>query len=106
MKRNKRPVHLPLGESFLALGLALMVLGGCTVGPKYARPAVDTPAAYKEIGDEWKVATPSDAMAKGAWWEIYNDAQLDALEDQLTAANQSLKAAQDQFAEARAAVRA
>jgi NodT family efflux transporter outer membrane factor (OMF) lipoprotein len=106
MKRNKRQTQSPRREAFLALSFAAIALGGCTIGPKYVRPAVDTPTAYRETGDDWKVAAPSDAMSKGAWWEIYNDSQLNTLEDQLTAANQSLKAAQDQFAEARAAVRA
>lgn len=86
------------------LAFGLVALGGCTVGPKYTRPAVVTPTAYKEPGQEWKLAAPSDAIAKGTWWEIYNDSQLNALEDQLTAANQTLKAAQDRFAAARAAI--
>ena len=93
-------------KSLLGFAIAALSLSGCTVGPKYVRPTITTPAAYKETGDEWKVAAPSDAISKGSWWEIYQDPQLNALEDQLTAANQSLKAAQDQFAEARAAVRA
>jgi len=86
------------------LAFGIVALGGCTVGPKYTRPAVVTPTAYKEPGQEWKLAAPSDAIAKGTWWEIYNDSQLNALEDQLTAANQTLKAAQDRFAAARAAI--
>lgn len=86
------------------LALAILALGGCTIGPKYTRPSVAIPTAYKEPGQEWKLAAPSDAIAKGAWWAIYNDAQLNALEDQLTAANQTLKAAQDRFAAARAAI--
>ena len=86
------------------LALAVLALGGCIVGPKYTRPAVVTPTAYKEPGQEWKLAAPSDAIAKGTWWEIYSDSQLNALEDQLTAANQTLKAAQDRFAAARAAI--
>ena len=88
----------------LVLGLCICALGGCTVGPKYQRPSVVTPQAYKEPGQEWKLAAPSDAIAKGTWWEIYQDSQLNALEDQLTAANQTLKAAQDRFAAARAAI--
>ncbi|MGH9573720.1 MAG: efflux transporter outer membrane subunit [Candidatus Acidiferrales bacterium] len=88
----------------LVFGLVTFALAGCTVGPKYVRPAVVTPAAYKEPGQEWKLAAPSDAIAKGTWWEIYNDTQLTALEDRLTAANQTLKAAQDRFAAARAAI--
>jgi NodT family efflux transporter outer membrane factor (OMF) lipoprotein len=105
MQKNKRRA-LSRGNTLWALWFAALALGGCVVGPRYSRPTVQTPPAYKETGDEWKVAAPSDAVAKGTWWAVYNDAQLNALEDQLTAANQSLKAAEDQFAEARAAVRA
>jgi NodT family efflux transporter outer membrane factor (OMF) lipoprotein len=100
MRRNKRR----LSRHASVLALAAVALAGCTVGPKYVRPTVATPPTYKEPGQEWKVAAPSDAIAKGTWWEIYQDPQLNALEDQLTAANQTLKAAEDQFAAARAAV--
>jgi NodT family efflux transporter outer membrane factor (OMF) lipoprotein len=86
------------------LGIAVLLLGGCTVGPKYVRPATDVPASYKETGD-WKTAQPSDAIAKGKWWEVYGDPQLDALEEQVSVSNQSLKAAQAQFLEARSAIR-
>ena len=82
------------------------VLTSCTVGPKYARPSVPTAPAdtYKEI-DGWKAAQPSDQLQRGAWWEIFGDPQLSALEDQLTASNQDLKVAQARFREARGAER-
>ena len=86
------------------LGIAVLLLGGCTVGPKYVRPATDAPAGYKETGD-WKTAQPSDAIAKGKWWEVYGDTQLNALEEQVSVSNETLKAAQAQFLEARAAIR-
>ena len=88
--------------ALIALGLPL---GGCTVGPKYVRPSTEVPPAYKESASPgFAAAQPADALAKGKWWEIYKDPELDSLEDQVTAANQSLKAAQAQFAQARAAV--
>ncbi len=86
------------------LSIAVFLLGGCAVGPKYVRPSTEAPPGYKEIGD-WKVAQPSDALVKGKWWETYNDPQLDALEEQVSVSNQTLKAAQAQFLQARAAVR-
>jgi NodT family efflux transporter outer membrane factor (OMF) lipoprotein len=91
--------------SILAVFLAV-VLTGCMVGPKYARPSVPTAPAdtYKEL-DGWKTAQPSDQLQRGAWWEIFGDPQLNALEDQLTASNQDLKVAQARFQEARALVR-
>jgi NodT family efflux transporter outer membrane factor (OMF) lipoprotein len=81
-----------------------LLLGGCTVGPKYARPSAEVPSDYKESGN-WKTAQPNDAIAKGKWWEIYGDPQLNALEEQVSVSNQTLKAAQEQFLQARAAIR-
>jgi NodT family efflux transporter outer membrane factor (OMF) lipoprotein len=74
------------------------------VGPKYVRPATEVPADYKE-NSNFSVAQPSDAIAKGKWWEIYQDAQLNSLEEQIAVSNPSLKAAQARFDQARAAVR-
>ena len=75
------------------------------MGPNYVRPTVEAPPAYKEAASPgFTTAQPSDALAKGKWWEIYNDSELNSLEEQVTAANQDLKAAQAQFAQARAAV--
>src|SRR5579862_10000740 len=83
-------------------GVALL-LGGCTVGPNYQRPSTDVPAGYKESAN-FKSAQPSDDIAKGKWWEVYADPQLDALEEQVIVSNQTLKAAQAQFVQARAAI--
>jgi NodT family efflux transporter outer membrane factor (OMF) lipoprotein len=77
---------------------------GCTVGPKYQRPAVDVPPAYKELGD-WKTAQPNEQNLGGAWWQIFQDPQLNRLEDQINVSNQNLKAAVAQYTQARAALR-
>ena len=90
--------------SVLAFLLAALIVGGCTVGPKYQRPATDVPAAYKDPGN-WKTAEPGDAVAKGKWWEVYQDPQLNALEEQIAVSNQNLKIAQAQFLQARAALK-
>jgi len=84
----------------------MLLLTGCTVGPKYARPSVPTAPvdAFKET-DGWKTAQPSDQLQRGAWWEVFGDAQLNALEAQLTISNQDLKVAQARFQEARAVIR-
>ncbi len=98
--------------------LATMCLAGCVVGPKYHKPAVDAPPAYKETAPStnaqaapgapapnWQPANPNDAMLKGKWWEIYNDPQLNALEEQVNLSNQNIKAAEASFLGARALVR-
>ena len=85
---------------------------GCTVGPKYTRPPVQAPSAYKELpaGESgaqgnWKVAQPSDAAIRGNWWELFNDPQLNNLEQKATASNQNIAAAAANFLAARAFVR-
>jgi NodT family efflux transporter outer membrane factor (OMF) lipoprotein len=88
----------------LACGAAILA-AGCTVGPNYSKPKADVPTAFVETPGNWKQAEPADAIAKGKWWEIYQDPQLNDLETQVDASNQSLKAAQAQFAEARAALK-
>src|SRR5271167_3086054 len=84
-------------------GLAALLLSGCAVGPKYVRPTAEVPPAYKE-SPNWKLAQPNDEFSRGSWWEIYSDSQLDSLEQQINVSNQTLKAQQAQFLEARAAV--
>lgn len=84
----------------------------CMVGPKYTKPNVSVapaygeqpPASFKE-SPEWKRAQPSDAAIRGAWWEMYNEPELSGLEIQVAAANQTVRAAEANFRQARAAVR-
>jgi NodT family efflux transporter outer membrane factor (OMF) lipoprotein len=94
------------------LKFGIVLLAGCTVGPKYVRPAVPTTPAYKEDPPEsfkeagvWKPAQPDDQALRGKWWEVFSDPKLNALEDQVTVSNQDLKAAEARFREARALVR-
>ena len=78
----------------LAVGvIACSLLAGCTVGPKYQRPPAPAPEAYKTEAP-WRVAAPKDSIPKGAWWEIFHDAELTQYEEKLLHANQSLLAAQ------------
>src|ERR1700688_3436256 len=86
------------------LAWAMLELKGCVVGPKYHPPVVQAPSAYKEVGD-WKPAQPNDQSLGGSWWTIFQDPQLDALELQVNASNQNLKAAEAQFQQARAVLR-
>ncbi len=86
------------------LAVAVLQFGGCTVGPKYHRPPVETPSAYKEMGT-WKPAQPNDQKLSAKWWEIFQDAQLNALEEQIDVSNQNLKAAFAQYQQARAVLR-
>ena len=96
----------------VAAALLLSALAACTVGPKYHAPTPQAPAGvYKESPTQfkdngpWTVAQPSDAKLRGKWWEIFNDAELNALEEELNINNQNIKEYFENFMEARALVR-
>ena len=95
-----------------SLLVMVLLLSGCNVGPKYRVPAVQTPDNYKELTpadfpntDGWKVAQPSDSVLRGTWWEMFNDPQLNKLEEQVNVSNPTIAAAAAAFAAARAQVR-
>lgn len=81
------------------------MLSGCAVGPRYSRPSAPVPTDYRETPPNWKEAQPSDQSLRGKWWELYQDSQLNTLEEKINISNQTLKAAQAQFEQARALVR-
>src|SRR5262245_15974369 len=84
-------------------GLVALTLTGCAVKtpPMPAAPAI--PPAFKENAD-WKAANPVDQAVRGTWWEVFRDPQLNALESQIDVSNQTLRAQQARFLQARAAV--
>jgi NodT family efflux transporter outer membrane factor (OMF) lipoprotein len=95
--RNK--TFFPIALSMLLV--TFLAISGCSVGPKYTKPAVsEIPTAYKENAN-WKPAQPSDQAQKGNWWEIFEDPQLNALEEKVNVSNQTLRAAVDRFQESR-----
>src|SRR5882762_1845961 len=109
MRTNRDACHAQGSAAhslFAALtGILLLIVTGCAVGPRYVKPAAQVPAAFKEVGPNWKQAQPNDRIARGKWWQVFSDPQLNGLEDKIDASNQNLKIAQDQFLQARAAVR-
>src|SRR5271167_273401 len=104
-----KPVRL---RATACLAVTTWLLAGCMVGPKYHAPSAETPAAYKELTpadlkntDGWKVAQPKDDAVRGKWWEIFNDSQLNALEEKVNVSNQNIAAAAASFFAARALVK-
>lgn len=94
-----------LALSSLLAGL----LTACSLAPEYKVPATDpAPAVYKEnseVSVNWKLAQPADAQSRGPWWNIFQDPQLDALQAQVSDANQDIKAAFARLQQARAETR-
>ena len=106
---SKKPSRFSKRLQLSAIAVSLLSFwSGCAVGPKYTRPAVQPPVAYKEElpgqgqgTEEWKTAQPADALAHGKWWELFNDPPLNTLEEQVNVSNQNIKAAEAQFRLAR-----
>jgi len=101
----------------MCLAVPACFLAGCMLGPKYHTPPAvmppgETPPAYKELTpadykdtDGWKVAQPKDDALRGKWWEIFNDPQLNTLEEKVNVSNQSIASAAASFIAARALVK-
>jgi NodT family efflux transporter outer membrane factor (OMF) lipoprotein len=98
-------------QLLLVSAITASCLAGCHVGPKYQRPpalAQAPPATYKESpqnfppSNAWKVAEPQDAIVRGKWWEIYNDPELNALEEKVNVDNQNVRRSFENFMAARA----
>jgi NodT family efflux transporter outer membrane factor (OMF) lipoprotein len=87
----------------LLIVVASLLLSACSVGPDYVKPTVETPAAYREA-EGWKQAQPADTLLKTKWWELFNDPDLNRLEEQVAISNQNIALASAQYRQARALV--
>ena len=93
----------------LTLGVAC-ALTACSTLPRYSVPEAAVPARYAapagpaEAAPGWAVATPGDTQARGDWWTLFNDPELNRLEDQLAVSNQTVKRAVAQLQQARSMI--
>ncbi|MDT3715604.1 efflux transporter outer membrane subunit [Pseudomonas soli] len=92
------------GSRLVSAGLCVAMLSACTLSPDYHRPELSTPLQFKQA-QGWTQANPSDAIARGAWWELYGDKQLDALVEELNRSNQTVAQYEAQYRQAQALVR-
>ncbi len=113
-KRSASQMCLARMSSAMVAGLLVCIgLTGCVVGPKYHRPSAPTPAApnYKESpvnfqdAEGWRVASPQDQMLRGNWWEVFQQPELNDLEQQLNINNQTIKQYFENYLAARALIR-
>lgn len=97
-------MNKPMNQiKLIAPPLLTMLLSACAIGPNYVRPTVEVPAAFKESAG-WKTAEPRDQEIRGKWWEVYNDALLNSLEEQVSISNQDLAQAEARYRQASALV--
>jgi NodT family efflux transporter outer membrane factor (OMF) lipoprotein len=121
---HMNPSNLFLKSPLLLLMAGVLSLSGCALGPDYVRPATPTPTAFKEgansdanaqdqasrktatavaaTGPAWRLAQPNDTAARGKWWEVFGDPQLNALQEQVVISNQNIAQYVALFNQARA----
>ena len=93
-------------SSFSACTVALaLLLSACSATPPYRQPEMPVPASFKEAGATWAPAAPADALDRGPWWELFGDAELNRLAQQVQLSNQNIAAAVAAHAQAQAVVR-
>jgi outer membrane protein, multidrug efflux system len=89
-----------------AIGLVMvMVLAGCSVGPKYQRPSAPVPTQFKESSAPAAQATGTPAIGYNNWWLVFNDSTLNQLENDADSANQDIRVAVARVDQAEAAAR-
>lgn len=90
-----------------ALLLSLIALAGCAVGPDYVRPTLETPESFKQAAafkDKWIQLGEAPPLVAQAWWKMFKDPILDALQEQVRIDNQNIRIAEAQYRAARAAL--
>jgi multidrug efflux system outer membrane protein len=85
------------------IAIAVLLLTGCTVGPKYKRPAVTLPDSYRGLAPE-AVPQTSASLADERWWSVFQDPQLQALIREALSQNYDLRIAATRVLQAQAAV--
>jgi NodT family efflux transporter outer membrane factor (OMF) lipoprotein len=86
--------------------LLVVTLTACSFAPTYKAPPSSVPPtdAYQEMS-VWKIAQPMDAVPRGDWWTVFQDPQLNSLQEKIRDANQDLKSAFARLQQARAETR-
>jgi outer membrane protein TolC len=94
-----RRISVPIGLT------SLVLLAGCSVGPDYVPPSVPQTSTYKEATGNWKKAEPQETIARGNWYSVFHDSELDNLEARAFQSNQTLREAVARVSEARSVAR-
>ncbi|MEO6917839.1 MAG: efflux transporter outer membrane subunit [Collimonas sp.] len=79
---------------------AAACLAGCASGPDYKKPELEMPAAWQSE-EPFHAAAPDDGALKGNWWETFQDARLNQLEQLALEQNQTLRIAAARLEQAR-----
>src|SRR6516162_8895139 len=89
---------------FMAAIMASTLAFGCSVGPNYHRPVVQTPTAFRDLSDNPQAQAQAASYADLPWWQVFEDPQLQELIRTALKQNYDLQTAAERINAARAAV--
>jgi multidrug efflux system outer membrane protein len=92
---------MKIAKSFSATLLSIM-FAACVVGPKYHRPAVQTPAAYRDLSGNPQLQAQATSYADLPWWQVFQDPKLQELIRTTLKQNYDLQLATERINAARA----
>jgi NodT family efflux transporter outer membrane factor (OMF) lipoprotein len=78
-----------------------LALAACTLAPQLKIPEVPTAETFKELAP-WTQARPADTLPRDAWWTLYGDADLNAMQKRLIENSPDLAAAFARYQQAQA----
>src|ERR1700686_3985813 len=82
--------------------LASSLIGGCTVGPNYHKPVVQPPTGYRDLREGPQAQEQAASYADLPWWQVFQDAQLQALIHTALKQNYDMQLATERINAARA----
>ncbi len=85
----------------IAVALLCLAITGCTLGPRYKRPAIDVPTVHRGVSDNVDKAQTA-SLADTKWWELFQDTQLQELIRTALAQNYDVRIAATRILEAQA----
>ena len=89
-------------QPLISVLLASSLIGGCTVGPNYHRPAVQTPNAYRDLRESPEAQAQAASYADLPWWQVFQDSVLQDLIRRCLKQNYDLQTATERITQARA----
>jgi len=99
------PSSQPMKPAPLLAALTLALLAACSQVPTYEPPTLPDAAQWRETAPGWMAAAPADTLARGPWWSLFGDPQLDALVPRVEVSNQNVAAARAAVSQSQALVR-
>ncbi|MGA2348160.1 MAG: efflux transporter outer membrane subunit, partial [Candidatus Sulfotelmatobacter sp.] len=95
------PEKMNIGK-LLTVIVGSAMLAGCMVGPKYHRPAVQTPNSFRDPADNPQLQAQVASYADLPWWQVFQDPKLQELIRTALKQNYDLQLASERINAARA----